>query len=259
MKKKVLIVDDNIAFCENVADILEMKGYETVSIHDGAKALEVVKEDGFDLVLMDIKMPVMNGVETFKKIKKVAPQIPVIMMSAYAVEDLIREVLREGAFGILQKPLDIEYLFSIMEDTPPDGALILVVDDNPELKANLVDVLGEKGYRVKTAEDGPGAVRKATESKFDIILLDMNLPILNGLETYMHIRNIRPDVVVIIITGYLKEQGDLAQQTLDGGAYVCLEKPLDMDRLLNLLQEITLKSGGTLGKADTPKEDQKED
>ena len=163
MKKKtrVLIVDDNITFCQNVADILELKGYETVSVHDGAKALEAVKGDGFDLVLMDIKMPIMNGVKTVKKIKKIAPQSPVIMMTAYSVEDLIREALKEGAFGVLHKPLDFEHLFSIMENTHPDGALILVVDDDPALRTNLLDVLSEKGYRVKLPRTVKAPYRKS--------------------------------------------------------------------------------------------------
>lgn len=235
---RVLVVDDNIAFCENVADILGFKGYEVVSVQDVFKALEAVKENGFDLVLMDIKMPVMNGFKTFKKIKEISPKTPVIMMTAYTAEDIIRKSLCEGAFGILQKPIDFEKLFQIIESSLPNGALIMVVDDDPELCANFVDVLGKKGYKVRTTEDGRKALQMARENNFDIILLDMKLPILNGLETYMAIRDIRPDTVVIIITGYLGEMGDLAQLALEKGAYVCLEKPFDMDRLLELLREI---------------------
>ncbi len=119
-KLKILVVDDNEDFCRNVEDILELKGYDVQSAHDGFKALEIVRHNGIDLVLLDIKMPVMNGVETFRKIKELAPGTPVIMITAYAVEELIRDSLREGVFGILRKPLDFDKLFLSL--TPDRGA-----------------------------------------------------------------------------------------------------------------------------------------
>ena len=85
-KLRVLVVDDNEEFCQNITDILELKDYEVVSAYDGFKGLEAVKEDGFDLVLMDVKMPVMDGVETYRKVKEIAPDTPVIMVTADAVE-----------------------------------------------------------------------------------------------------------------------------------------------------------------------------
>ena len=94
-KLKVLVVDDNEDFCRNVTDILELKDYEVASAYDGFKGLELVKENGFDMVLMDVKMPVMDGVETYRKLKEITPATPVIMVTAFAVEDLIREALRE--------------------------------------------------------------------------------------------------------------------------------------------------------------------
>ena len=248
-KLKILVVDDNLAFSTNLADILELKGYEVVSVYDGFKALESVKEDGFNLVLMDIKMPVMNGVATFKKIKEITPQIPVVLMTGFSVEDLIKVALKEGAYGVLNKPIKMEKLFSIIENACPNGALIMVVDDDQELCASVKDFLSENGYRVRTVQDGKSAVQMATENNFDIILLDMKLPILNGLETYLAISDFRPDLAMIVITGYLREIGDFAQQAVEKGAYVCLEKPLDMDHLLNTIQKIIkLKSGGTIGK-----------
>ena len=112
----------------------------------------------------------------------------------------------------------------------------MVVDDNQDLSANLLDVLLEKGYHGIAANDGETAIQRARENKFDFILLDMNLPNMNGLETYQAIRNIRPEVVVIIITGYKKKMEDLIEQAQKANAYACLEKPLNMDRLQELIQ-----------------------
>jgi len=197
-----------------------------------------VKDNGIGLVLMDVKMPVMDGVETFKKIKEIAPETEVIMVTAYAVEELIREALREGAFGSLKKPLDFERLFSLIEQTAGKGALILVVDDDEDLCANTKDVLGDKGYQVAVVHDGNRAIEKARENNFDIIIIDMKLPPLNGLETFLAIRDLRPNVTAIIITGYPKEMDEMVQQALQKSAYTCLEKPLNMDELVSLLERI---------------------
>ena len=249
VKSKILVVDDNEEFCRNVTDILELRDYEVVTASDGFKALELVKQDGCDLVLMDIKMPVMDGVETFKKIKEMAPRIPVIIVTAYALEELVREALREGAYGFLKKPLDFDLLLILIDKAIDKGALILVADDDENLCTNIKEVLSEQGYRVCTAYDGNKAVEKARRNNFDIILLDMKMPVLNGLETYLSIRDFRPNVVAVIITGYRQEMSELVQRALQKSAYACLEKPIDMDRLVSLLVQIKAqKNSGTLKK-----------
>lgn len=237
-KLRILVVDDNEEFCQNLADIMEMKGYRVATAQDGFKAIDMVKQDSFDLVLMDVKMPVMNGVETFKKIKQIAPLLPAIMVTAYQVEELIRDALREGAFGCLNKPLDFPKLFETIEDVRAKGALILVADDDQGLCTNMSEILTQRGYQVATASDGGAAVHKCWESDFDIILLDMKMPPLNGLETYLAIRAIRPNVVVIFITGYRKEMSVLVEQAMRQNAYTCLEKPIDMDTLFYLLEQV---------------------
>jgi DNA-binding NtrC family response regulator len=246
---RMLVVDDNEEFCQNVADIMELKGYTVATAYDGFKALELVKQDGFSVVLMDVKMPGMDGVETFRKIKEAAPGTSVIMVTAYAVEELLAEALREGAFGFLRKPLDFDRLFKVVTQAIPNGELILVVDDDENLCANVKDVLIDKGYRVSVAHDGNTALEKAQEKNFDIMLIDLKLNALNGLETYRFIRDFRPDVVVIIITGYPQEMATLAQQALQENAYTCLEKPINMDELVSLLERIKQeKDTGTFNK-----------
>ncbi|MFC2003371.1 response regulator [Chloroflexota bacterium] len=248
-KLKILVVDDNKEFCKNVTDILELKGYEVVSAYDGFKGLEAVKENGFDLVLMDVKMPVMDGVETFKKVKEIAPNTPVIMATAFAVEDLLREALQHGAYGSLKKPIDFDQLFGLIKQATGKGAMILVADDDENLCANMQQILGAKGYRVSVAYDGNEAVDKAEKNNFDIMLLDMKLPALNGLETYLAIREFRSNIVAIAITGYQMETSELVQRALQKSVYTCLEKPIDMDSLVSLLEQIKAqKDSGTLKK-----------
>ena len=116
--------------------------------------------------------------------------------------------------------------------------MILIADDDKELCDNLADFLGEKGYQVVVAYNGKEAVEKAEEHIFDVLLLDMKLPFLNGLEVFRRIKPLQPNIVAIIITGYAQEMADLIQQTLDETAQTCLTKPMDMAQLLGILAKL---------------------
>jgi two-component system response regulator HydG len=115
-KASILIVDDDISLCKTITHILGRKGYMVTTAQDGPEAIERVKERSFDMTFVDIKMPLMNGVETYRRIKKIRPEAVVMMMTAYAVEDLVQKALQEGAYGITYKPLDIERVTTIIEE-----------------------------------------------------------------------------------------------------------------------------------------------
>ena len=95
MKKKaetsILIVDDNIGQCKTMSFILKRNGYAVTTADNGSEALAIVEKKPFDIIFMDIKMPLMNGLEAYKQVKKIRPEARVIMMTAYAVEDLVQE------------------------------------------------------------------------------------------------------------------------------------------------------------------------
>jgi two-component system response regulator HydG len=239
-KASILIVDDNISLARTTALILGRKGYAVDMAQDGPTAIEKALHTPFDVALMDIKMPLMNGVETYKRIKAICPGTAVIMMTAYAVEDLVAEALQEGAYAVIYKPLDMERTLELVERARQErrGALVQVVDDDPGTCLTLRKVLEHKGYSVAIAPDGETAIAQARERCYDVILIDMKLPTINGLETYLAIKEINPEAVAIIMTGYRQEVSDLVEETLRNGAYICLYKPLDIEELLELLEEI---------------------
>lgn len=115
MKTNILVVDDLKSIRLTLGGILEDEGFSVVLAENGYQAIEVAKQTSFDLIFMDIKMPGINGVQTFREIKNVNPQATVIMMTAYSVEDLLREALEEGAYTVIYKPFDIENLLSIIK------------------------------------------------------------------------------------------------------------------------------------------------
>jgi DNA-binding NtrC family response regulator len=223
--------------------ILKRKGYAVSTANDGLEAIEKVGESPFDIIFMDIKMPVMDGVEAYKRIKKIRPEAVVIMMTAYAVEDLVEEALKEGAYGIVYKPLDIEKVVALIKEgmDARKGALILVVDDDEGTCITLRNILVKNGNKVGTAHTGDEAIAMAEKKTYDIIFINMKLPTINGLETYLAIKKLNPEVSAIMMTAYRQEMAELAEGALRNSAYTCLYKPLDMEEVLRLVKDILEK------------------
>lgn len=106
-KIKVLVVDDDRRMVKTICDILQLKGFATEQAYCGEEAVEKVKEGGLDFVLLDLKMPGIDGVETLKIIKEMDRDLSVMLMSAYATAEQMDEAKRCGAQAVLTKPIDI--------------------------------------------------------------------------------------------------------------------------------------------------------
>ena len=120
-ERLLLVVDDDSGMRDTLLDILEDRGYRVGVAADGIEALEAIKAERYDLVLMDILMPRMNGVEALKHLKDIDDTIIVIMMTAYAVKDLIEEALREGVYRVLYKPLDMDEALMLIDEALNGG------------------------------------------------------------------------------------------------------------------------------------------
>ena len=116
-KIHVLIVDDDINLSEATADILGDMDYRCTICRNGLEGFEEVKNNSYDVVLSDIKMPKMSGVEMAREIKRIKPDLPVIIMTSLRKENLIKEVLDEGAFSCIYKPLDFDHLLKLIQQS----------------------------------------------------------------------------------------------------------------------------------------------
>jgi CheY-like chemotaxis protein len=111
---RVLIVDDNPAMAGTLADILEVKGFDVHAVYCGAEALKLMQDHPVEVLLTDVKMPEMNGLELYQETIKSHPNVYTIFMTAYATDDLINEGRAQGIKVVLTKPLDINLLFLIL-------------------------------------------------------------------------------------------------------------------------------------------------
>ena len=235
-KTNILIVDDLRNIRLTLGGILEDKGHNVVTAEDGYQAIEAARKTHFDAVFMDMKMPGINGVQTFREIKKVDPKTVVIMMTAYSVEDLVKEALEEGAYAIVYKPFDIDRIIAIIEEVL-EKILILVVDEQVSDREAMKTILTDRGYRVATAKDGAEAIEMVKSRHYDIIFLDVKLPGMDGAQVFEQVKEIDPTATVIMMTGYTEE--GLLKRAIGEGSYTCIYKPFDMEKVIRLVEKIS--------------------
>ena len=113
----ILIVDDNPNTCEGLIDVLNEKGYRTIVAYDGAESLRLLDEKEPDVVFIDMKLPMMNGLEVYKRVKAKKPDVKAIMMTAYQyeVDALIQQAIKLDALASLYKPFDVDKLLELIE------------------------------------------------------------------------------------------------------------------------------------------------
>ncbi len=236
-KASVLLVDDDKDMTETLFDILIDSGYRVEIANNGLEAIEKVKTHAFDTVLLDIKMPGVDGVETFKEIKKIRPNAVVMLMTAQSVENLVAEALEEGAYGIMYKPIDTKKLIEFMENTKR-GALILFVDVDLSTSQKFINALKERGYRIAKARSGEEAKNIVQKTRVDVVFIEVKMPIMNGLEIFQALRKIRSNVKIVMTTNYREGLEDLIDQAISESAYACVYKPFEVGKVITLLERI---------------------
>ena len=222
-----------------LADILILAGYEPVQAWSANQALELARSRDFDCVLTDIRMPGMSGVEFFVELHKELPGLPVVLMTAYASEDLIQKGLQQGVIGLFEKPINITQMLGFFSSLAKNNT-VAIVDDDPHFCQTLGEILKKRGYTVKMVTD-PHMDIDALISDAQIVLLDMKLNEITGLDILQKIHTIRKDIPALMITAYRKEMGEALEAAMENSAYACLYKPLEIDQLLSILDNFQQK------------------
>ncbi|GAE27886.1 sporulation initiation phosphotransferase [Halalkalibacter wakoensis JCM 9140] len=115
--KKILVVDDQYGIRVLLCEILQKDGYKMFDAANGVQALKIVEQDTPDLVLLDMKIPGMDGLEILKRIKEDHPHVDVIMMTAYGELNLINEAMSLGAITHFAKPFDIDDIREVIKNS----------------------------------------------------------------------------------------------------------------------------------------------
>jgi signal transduction histidine kinase/CheY-like chemotaxis protein/HPt (histidine-containing phosphotransfer) domain-containing protein len=308
---KVLVVDDNADARTVISGMLAHMGFQTVTASSGMQALSVLstaaeREDPFDAVLIDWQMPVMDGIETVRRISNLGLESvrKIAMVTAYGREDLTKSAAEAGIRDVIVKPVNESMLFdSLMrivrgacrereagnvaetEGVKPDGAeaasmpkaqgttephsigaasaadsalcagrSILLVEDNEINREVAMEMLGSEGIAVEVAENGRIAVEKVASRRYDLVLMDLQMPVMDGFAATREIRKLpgKQDLPIVAMTANAMQQ-DRAE-CLAAGMNGYLSKPIEPERFWAVLRENLSKKDS--GNVDTKKDGQ---
>ena len=264
---RVLIVDDNKVSREILSGLLRSFQCDVTSVASGDNAiqlLETTQENPFELVLMDWRMPMMNGDETTRHIHAnhlIVKQPKIVMVTAYGREDVIQLAKQSDVNGFLIKPVSLCSLLDtiltvlgharILGETKIQahtqierkfsGARILLVEDNDINREFAGELLRSLAIQVDEAANGQEAINKVQENAYDLVLMDIQMPVLDGLEATRRIRALanspetaRFSTLPIIAMTALARSTD-AQNCEDAGMNARVIKPIDPDCLFAAL------------------------
>ncbi|TAA45844.1 response regulator [Corallincola spongiicola] len=253
---RVLLVDDNPSALEVLGNIMSSFGCEVMSTSSGEKAITLMKEDNrvFDLAIVDWKMPDMDGIDTCLELKKLSSGNlrGFIMVSATAKDQVQKDAASRGIDSFLKKPLTASSVFDAMmsilgqeyqltqraaaratEDRSSRdklaGAHLLLVEDNELNQELAIDLLKDAGISVELAENGEIAVEMAREKTFDGILMDIQMPIMDGYTATAKIREFNNNISIIAMTANAMS-GD-REKVLAAGMNDYISKPIQVNEM----------------------------
>ncbi|MGX5659066.1 response regulator [Castellaniella ginsengisoli] len=267
---RVLVVDDNPVSLEILSEMLLFFQLDVGTASHGAQALTMLRQASgqpYDLVLMDWRMPGMHGDEVARRIRAdaaIAHQPKIVMVTAYGTEDVMRRATLAGMDGFLIKPIspsslldtvlsvlgqgrlpgqDIEAPAAVARvgDGGLTGARILLVEDNDINREFAVELLRGEGVSVDEAINGQEAVERVQLKHYDAVLMDIQMPVMDGLQAARRIRGLgngaggtRFVELPIIAMTALAMASD-AQASQEAGMNDHITKPIDPDHLLATL------------------------
>ncbi|MDD5255617.1 MAG: response regulator [Candidatus Omnitrophica bacterium] len=235
---RVLVVDDEKIVRDFFKHLLAFMGIEVSEAQSGAEALEQVGRSPFDLYFIDVRMPGMNGLETYRAIRRAHPQALAVMMTGYAVEDLLTQAEKEGVASHIHKPFDISQIKEVIAKTEEEkkgmaSLRVLVIDDDKAILDFLSGLLANKDASCKLASNRSEALAFLQNEKFDLVFLDLMLQDTNGMELHREITSRMPQVPVILMSGYPQK---LKEATGKMDLAGCLYKPFEVREIMSFLE-----------------------
>jgi len=239
---KILVVDDDRYLLDLLIETLKTIGYNAVGVSRPREALTILRTDKFGLVITDIKMPDMDGVEFSRRVKEEHPDLPVILISGVLGSSLIHG---SEAEGFLAKPFRIgqmeELIENVISGIPREDSCtvserILVVDDDDTFRLMLMETLKLSGYVVAGARDGQEAISLLRKGGISAVISDVKMPGMDGISLTEQVKKSWPTIPVIMITGYFSSDDD--PMRLDRVADGFLMKPFKIESITELLENL---------------------
>lgn len=263
MSEKVLLVDDEEDFLETMADRMRTRGLDVSTTTSATDALKMIEEKSYDAIVMDLMMPELEGMEALKALKNKKQELQIILLTGYVTLEQVIKAMKLGAMDIIEKPADLEVLtekikkahekknmilaenqarakFKRKGRTISKGGLtmktrVLIVDDEEEFVQTLAERLTVRNYDVTTSLSGEDAVSKIKHYNYDVVILDVQMPGMDGIEILREIKTIKPLTEVIMLTGHGTVESAIEGMKL--GAVDFLIKPCETEDLVDKINK----------------------
>jgi signal transduction histidine kinase/CheY-like chemotaxis protein/HAMP domain-containing protein len=255
---RILVIEDNDVAAMQIRSALEENGFIVTTASNGGEGLESIGKALPDAVILDLMMPKVNGFEVLEQVRSTpgTSELPVLILTAKELtrEELanlkrnnVRQLVRKGSLDrdqltarvkeLISRSAQLKHSQPASTSTSPANRLILVVEDNPDNRYLITAILEEGDYKYITAQNGEEAVNKAKESLPGLILMDIQLPILSGLDAVGQIKaDPRLAQIPVIALTALAMKGD-KEKILSAGCSDYIPKPIDPETLLKKVKE----------------------
>lgn len=236
----ILVVDDEPDIRDNLQDILQDQGYQVDTAQNGFDALQQLQKKRYDVALLDYKMPGMDGLTLYHRIREQQSNLVAIMISAYASPETTEKALSAGASFVLSKPVDLKHLLKLVAMAAMQST-VMVVDDDVALCDSLRDLLRQNGYRVCICHDESTAIEQVKKNEYDIVLVDWRLDHGSGINVINAIHQFSPQTASIMITANHEELLARSQDMTQIGADAICQKPFNIPEMLTLMKTLSRK------------------
>ena len=233
----ILVVDDDRDNADSLAELFAMEGHSVEVAYSGEEAIAAYVRRDFDLAFMDVMMPGRNGVESFLEIKRLKPGAKVYMMTGYSVEQLLQQAADNGALGVFSKPVDLTKVMVAIDEAKPHG-IVLVAEDDPDLGPQLEESILSTGRNCELVTNGRDALARIGRGGVDVLILDLNMPLINGIEVYNTLLKSGNVVPTVMMTAFSDQYQDALDALGDVEVTGILNKPFDPVLLLERLARL---------------------
>lgn len=227
--RRYLLVDDNVPLAENLAEILSDEGVCVEVAEGGVRALELLRQERFDALVTDLRMPAMSGTEVVREVRRIDPGLPALVLTAYTGDLEPGAAGGQGLLAVLTKPVALERLAALLANARRDG-LVALLNDDAQLIEGQTELLRSHGFSAVAARallDSEGLLGLRPFAA----LIDLHFPDSSGAAALARLQALCPELPILVITDGAAARGSLGPQ---GGS----ERPVEPGELLATLEQM---------------------
>lgn len=236
MPVNILIVDDNRDLADGLSAVLETEGYQPIVCYNGDDAIKMVKQQRFDICLVDVKLPDTNGVELFRQIISLQPEARVILMTGYRIDQLLSEANQHREVMLFRQLPDSEELIQSIEKVG-NGGIILLTDNTPDIVAIIENNLASYNWSSAVINNEKSLKALRLNKDPNQVIVDLSRPVIYSLDTHLSLLEEGLNHPMIIVASE-SSNTDVIDPLRSISVTGCLFKPFDTEFVLRALRKL---------------------